>query len=163
MDTGKSCFHYRDLFCSVVAFDVKVESYILNLQTIGKKQLSFIHFFADITEFITFSWISKAIPYTILWSQKFCIRWSEASQIGTYLSQDHPTSNHRSVVQLYDRKIKSIDDRILGQSIFQNCDVVGWKMYWRSIHISSFDCTTGWRKKVRCPWLYMDSVLSIGI
>ena len=63
LNTGKSYFHNRDLFCSVVAFDVEVESYILNLQTIGKKQLSFIHFFADITEFITFSWISES--YTI--------------------------------------------------------------------------------------------------
>ena len=59
-------FSLQRFFCSVVAFDVEVESYILNLQTIGKKQLSFIHFFADITEFITFSSISKAIPYTIL-------------------------------------------------------------------------------------------------
>ena len=56
-------FSLQGIFCSVVAFYVEVESYILNLQTIGKKQLSFIHFFADITEFITFSWISES--YTI--------------------------------------------------------------------------------------------------
>ena len=56
----------HELYFILAVFDVEVESYILNLQTIGKKQLSFIHFFADITEFITFSWISKAIPYTIL-------------------------------------------------------------------------------------------------
>ena len=80
---------------SVVAFDVEVESYILNLQTIGKKQLSFIHF-SLISSFI-FSLISRnllhlagsAKLYHILFYDGRNSVLGEAKLVCTYLSQDH--------------------------------------------------------------------------
>ena len=59
-------FSLQGIFCSVVAFYVEVESYILNLQTIGKKQLSFIHFLLISRNLLHLAGSAKAIPYTIL-------------------------------------------------------------------------------------------------